>query len=356
MGIIRLLLAITVLTWHTESILGLTFVGFINAVKVFYIMSGFYMALVINEKYSKTTHPYRYYISNRLLRIFPIYWITLLLTFILISRTWLNTIFSYNVSISTFLLIILINIFILGTDLVAWFMGIDKTTGNAYFFNDMSKTRTTFREFNIVPQAWTVSMELIFYFLAPSIVKMKFKTLLLLIFASLVLRFYLYSLGFNGIKWIYGFFPTELIFFLFGIISYKLYRVFQKIKLEKTHLNILYLLILFYITLYQFLPLSTLIKSWFLYLLIMFTIPFIFIFTSKNRIDRFLGDFSYPVFITHVFVLLLITQYFIIPERLKGIVTLIVTTIFSALLLKFIGYPLDKFRQRRIDFYKKRGN
>jgi len=51
MGLLRLILAISVVLAHTSYIFGFGLVGGQAAVQAFYIISGFYMALVLNEKY-----------------------------------------------------------------------------------------------------------------------------------------------------------------------------------------------------------------------------------------------------------------------------------------------------------------
>ena len=72
MGVIRILLAISVVIAHSTPLFGLSFVGGRYAVQCFYMVSGFYMALVLNEKYLGPGS-YRVFISARLLRLFPVY-------------------------------------------------------------------------------------------------------------------------------------------------------------------------------------------------------------------------------------------------------------------------------------------
>lgn len=72
MGIIRLLLAISVLISHTSTIFGFGFVGGQAAVQAFFIISGFYMAFILNEKYIGENNSYKLFITNRLLRLYPI--------------------------------------------------------------------------------------------------------------------------------------------------------------------------------------------------------------------------------------------------------------------------------------------
>lgn len=78
MGIFRLLLAMVValdhLTFYAHPIPYL--MPGVIAVEAFYIVSGFLITLVIIEKYERRL--FLFY-SNRALRIYPIYWVCLLL-------------------------------------------------------------------------------------------------------------------------------------------------------------------------------------------------------------------------------------------------------------------------------------
>src|SRR5262245_63519896 len=51
------------------------------SVQCFYIISGFFIALLLNEKYVGPNDKYLFY-SNRFLRIFPLYWLFLALAFV----------------------------------------------------------------------------------------------------------------------------------------------------------------------------------------------------------------------------------------------------------------------------------
>lgn len=73
MGSIRFLLALSVLIVHSSPILGVTILPGYLAVQVFYVISGFYMALIYCEKYSNTERPVFYFYSNRILRLYPLY-------------------------------------------------------------------------------------------------------------------------------------------------------------------------------------------------------------------------------------------------------------------------------------------
>ena len=86
MGILRTLLAISVVISHTESIAGFRFVGGMMAVQVFFMISGFYMAMILSQKYVGKGS-YLLFITNRFYRLFPIFWTILIIT-IFISLLW----------------------------------------------------------------------------------------------------------------------------------------------------------------------------------------------------------------------------------------------------------------------------
>src|SRR5580692_4405555 len=78
MGLLRLFLALSVVAGHSgTTILGFNGIGAFYAVNFFFIISGFYMAMVLTEKY-KTTPAVLFY-KSRIFRLFPTYYIGLLL-------------------------------------------------------------------------------------------------------------------------------------------------------------------------------------------------------------------------------------------------------------------------------------
>lgn len=71
MGTLRFLLAISVYLVHSHDLWGgIRFVKAGIAVEAFFIISGFYMALILSEKYLGNTG-YRLFYINRFLRLFP---------------------------------------------------------------------------------------------------------------------------------------------------------------------------------------------------------------------------------------------------------------------------------------------
>ena len=230
MGLLRITLALTVVLAHSGSLFGLTFTGGVVAVEVFFIISGFYMSMILDKKYIGKGS-YYLFISNRLLRLYPVYWTILFLTLlvslitIICSGTLENSILSpyitfYNkFSLETLIFLILTNIFLLGQDVVM-FLGINPENGNVFFTQNFWNTSPQFFRFLIVPQAWTLGIELMFYLIAPLLVKRKAQYIILLIFFSLGIRLYTYVvLKYSFDPWTYRFFPSELALFLLGTLS-----------------------------------------------------------------------------------------------------------------------------------------
>ena len=92
MGTLRFILAMSVAYGHAGDFLGFPLVPGDTAVQSFYAVSGFYMALVLNEKYRPGSSTYSLFISNRFLRLFPVYatvvCLILLLAFAISFFSW----------------------------------------------------------------------------------------------------------------------------------------------------------------------------------------------------------------------------------------------------------------------------
>jgi len=84
-GLLRLLLAVAVVFVHSGMNSVWTLTGATVAVETFFIISGFYMALVYNEKYAKTKMPYWSFFSSRILKIYPMYYLVLVASFVLLG-------------------------------------------------------------------------------------------------------------------------------------------------------------------------------------------------------------------------------------------------------------------------------
>ncbi|REC40323.1 acyltransferase family protein [Chryseobacterium sp. 5_R23647] len=293
MGILRFLLAISVVIAHSTSIFGFELVGGQIAVQAFFIISGFYMTLILNEKYIGANHSYRLFISNRALRLYPIYWVVLLLTilysgYLFISSNGLKS-GSFNPYISHFkdlnigslLFLTFTNIFLFFQDIVM-FLGLDLQNGNLFFTQNFRNTKPMLFEFLFIPQAWTIGVELLFYVIAPFLVRRKIYVIFSLIFCSILLRCFLYyGLDLKFDPWTARFFPTELVFFLLGTLAYHVYKKYEKYNFKKRHLNLIWSSIVLLTVAYGFIEIQF---KELIYLIYFFAcLPFIFILTKNIR-------------------------------------------------------------------------
>lgn len=310
MGILRLLLALAVVIAHSSPIFGLHLTGGVIAVQAFYIISGFYMALILNEKYIGKNNSYKLFISNRFLRLYPIHWLILILSVLssiaigvitkgeTYARLDIYVEHYQNMSVGSLVFLIFTNIFIFLQDLVL-FMGLDTNSGNLFFTTNFRDSTPMLFKFNFIPQAWTIGLELTFYMIAPFITRRKTIVIIGLIFCSLFLRILLYKNNFDYDPWTFRFFPTELVFFLFGIIGYRIYCKIKFIEISKILNQFIFGFLILFILVYSLIPFQY--KSYLFLFSFFIGIPFVFKYSKKWSKDRYIGELSYPIYISHIF-------------------------------------------------------
>lgn len=358
MGLLRFLLAISVVLGHSSSIFGFEFVGGVISVQSFYIISGFYMTLILNEKYIGKSNSYKLFITNRLLRLYPIYWTVLLLTILYFTVDSIYSggknlggfIYYYEywntMGLSSIIFLVFTNLFLFLQDAVMFF-SLNTTTGQLYFTTNFHNNPPELYNFLMIPQAWTIGVEIAFYLIAPFIVRRKLKIIFPLILASLLLRIVLYYyFNLKNDPWTYRFFPTELVFFLLGVVSYHLYKKLQTMEIKNLYLKLIWIGVVAVTIFFNFLPIP---GKKFLYLSGFFIVlPFIFLLTKNWKTDTYIGELSYPIYISHILVFTILKEQNI--PTLGGIgLTLVVFTIaFSILLNNVVAKRIEKIRQRRV--------
>jgi len=316
------------------------------SVSIFFIFSGFYTGLILDNSYNSIKS---FYIA-RFIRIFPSYWFNLL---ILISLFFVTKEISFgtfslsesqalllinDLSISQLMLVVWANLLIFGIDFLHFF-----NLGKLAFF----------------PPAWSLSVEILFYLIAPILVKFKNKVLIFLVLLSLLIRALTFYLGYTEYIWRHLFFPSELIFFLQGIISYRIYIYFFKNSLptppyfiskyikdplylnnkifvlvyffkrnknfQKIFVSLFYLLFILLLN-RKFFPgneLNLLILSF----LVVFMSPLLFYVCKNSKIDRLFGDFSYVLYLLH-FASYKISSYFFSSKYNYAILLIVSATIY----------------------------
>lgn len=344
MGIIRFLLAFSVVIFHSAPLLGLGFMDGIVAVKGFFMISGFYMALILNEKYIDKNNSYKLFISNRLLRIYPMYWVMLVLT-ILVGYFWafhgaqLQTLIPNNYHPTNFFLY---------TSPLGMLRDFSLIIRSDYINPQNLKLP-------LVAPAWTLVLEILFYLIAPFLIKRKWWLILLLLIVSFCIRYFLYFTHYFRNEYLLtGFFPASIGYFLIGLLSYRLYGYLKKRIVPSKISQIILLILSCYIIFWDRLPAITIytvsVKEIMFFPILFFSVPFIFLFSQASLIDGFLADLSYPIYISHWFIFSLIWNVFSFTARTTEFVVLfIVGTVILAILLKIlVDTPINKLRQSRV--------
>lgn len=362
MGTLRFLLAISVVFFHFNELEG-RMVGGSMAVQSFYVISGFYMALILNEKYLASKGSYSLFISNRLLRLYPLYLLIFTMTvasylidqgFLHYTSPYLQNLSNYQSQFSpgTWLYLIISNITIVGQE-TALFLGLDNGTGQLYFTKNFHQTSPEVNSFMVIGQAWTIGIEILFYLIAPFIVRRKAWVLFVFLGMSLLLRAIIYSVfHMKYDPWTYRFFPTELAYFLMGSLAYKFYLAQKQWKIPQLYLVGLYLFMvaftIFYMEIFKLLADRALYQS-ILHLLytVCFVVflPFIFRLTARHNLDRQIGELSYPIYMVHALVL-----YWNMRWQLDSLVFVIGTTVLLSFLFdKLFMKKIETYRQSRVN-------
>lgn len=313
------------------------------------------MALILSKKYAGV-HQYKRFIRNRVLKIYPMYFFVLILS-LLFSLFWMSLGLSSPIEILfkdiaslhplTIYYLILENIFILTSDLGS-FLSID-SSGLLQYTPHASSPFPFIYLHSLIPQAWTLSIELAFYAVAPFLIKRKLWILLMLAFLSLLLRLYIYSLGYHHEPWINKFPLTELVFFLIGIFSYRVYISNSLAKLTPKIFMAVYFLFLiltiFYDTLPKVLDLPINPLQWGYFFLLAILMPYAFKHFKDNKFDRFIGDLSYPVYISHIFIIYLVRNANLFTDHnLNGVTSIVITLLFSISLLWLFETFIERLR------------
>ena len=360
MGCLRLLLALSVVIAHTTPIFGLRLVGGATAVETFFMISGFYMALVINEKYfvggQSMKSAYRLFLEARAMRLYPLYALILVLT--VIMQVALHRPGTQGISLapalgfwaqdfhhmhwSSLLLLVGTNLSLVGQDGIM-FTGLNLHTGKLFWTANFWSVPLAGWHFLFLPQAWTLGLEITFYLLAPFIVRRKVPFLVSVVALSFVLKHVLAHHGLRLDPWLYRFFPSELQYFALGALGYKGYRWLQDRNLFQLWWGYLSLFCAAAsILLFSHFSSPRELEAY--YWLMAINIPLIFLLTKRIKIDRMIGELSYPVYLCHVFVLQILSRF----NHSSGLSVCVVTLVFAAALLYGFDLPLERWRQRWI--------
>jgi peptidoglycan/LPS O-acetylase OafA/YrhL len=349
MGLLRTLFALSVVLDHSPFNQGNMLVGGRLAVQLFYVISGFLISYILTTNETYRASKVRFY-ENRLLRLFPSY---LAVAVVALALNWAaNPAFLdvYRLSPNgADLFLVLANLFIFGQD---WLMFFGVKSGVLTFTGSFADSDVPLYKGLLVPQAWTLGVELCFYLIAPFVLRST-RSIVALFIASLALRAVLLYAGVAQTDpWTYRFFPLELALFLAGALSHRmLLPVWQRMSIRvrylpefATALFAIYALFHFSVTINHNVRDAL--------ALAVFTgiLPLAFIYQARHRLDKKIGQLSYPIYISHSVAILLVheaTDWLKITDTLAiSALNVLLSLLLAGLLWRLVDSRIDKVRER----------
>lgn len=349
MGLLRTLLALSVVFSHSPWNDGVVLVGGKVAVQLFYVISGFLITHILrtNKSYA---NPLRFY-TNRALRIYPIYYSVAALTLILLAvgnPTFFDRYEAFGSSARWFL--ITSNALLFGQD---WIMFLGQHGGAIHFALNYADSDPPLYRGLLVPQAWTLGVELTFYAIAPFVVR-SVRKIWALFALSLLVRAYLYHLGLaSSDPWSFRFFPAELSLFLLGsLANIYLLPLWRRAltRAGSAHLpRIATAILAALIAIYFLLPVGEGVRLTVLITVFAFLLPLTFIYQAGSSMDRLVGELSYPIYIGHMIAIwgvnTAMKRLEYRPDSLTiSIMNVVIAVAFAMVLNRWIGRPVERAR------------
>jgi peptidoglycan/LPS O-acetylase OafA/YrhL len=362
-GTLRFLLALTVALGHGHMPFGYYGTNGVFSVQAFYMVSGFLISLILCTKYdARTPEGLRLFYSNRAIRIYMTYWIiffgTLLVPVIFWWWDWQGNINSvpyylHEIKPATLLYIIFTNLFIIGQEIEMW-LWYDHGSISLVFNADQSTPHMS--AFQILPQAWTLSLELCFYALAPFLIRRHWISVVAaaaLVCGCYLLRRYGFEHGASTSGWYYRFFPFELGLFMAGSLAYRLYAFLEQRNVLNVAVSIgataaITLAVLTsqyfdYVAAHRFRFLS----------MICVALPVLFDFSRRFKLDRWIGELSFPLYLIHLsvytFAGTIFFHLFGAPRNadIYNAALVMIAVIMAALYTFYIDAPIERWRAQR---------
>lgn len=342
MGVLRMFLAFAILSHHSAVTRVELLPGSVS-VRLFFIVSGFYMALILHGKYGRTGL-WTFY-SNRLLRLFPVYLVVAAASAVLLAG-WSIHPFSWSRDFALaadwpggFLLVVLANVLIVGQE-VLFLLGVDDF-GMLFWAPGVREATHAFT-LALVPQAWSVALEVYFYLAAPLLVRLRTGALAGVAAASLAGYAAMVAAGPGWGAVAYRILPTQLYLFVGGILAFRAYLHLRGRSWAAPVGRVAVVAVPLVL-----LGLGRLPVPWIMPLAGVFVwaaLPLLFAGVRDVAWDRALGNFSYPFYMVHLTVVTLDEEY--LGESSLGLLGGVLAA--SALLWWGVDRPIDRWRQRRV--------
>jgi peptidoglycan/LPS O-acetylase OafA/YrhL len=324
------------------------------------MISGFLISLVLSHKYDASTAEGRsLFYTNRALRIFVPYWSFCLIILAMHTLIYVTLGARYGVdaayaehwsemTLGTRIYLVFSNIFILTQEWTMWLAyqgGAIVPVWNSDFHSPHMSI------FQMIPQAWSVSLELMFYALAPFLVRRHWLTLLAIIVGTYLLRSLAQAYGFTGSGFVYRSFPIEIGLFLAGVLSHRVYAYMNARIGTQFSISLAISAALLAIVLVQ--QFIDSLNNHRFYILVVVALPALFDVSRRIRLDSWLGELSYPIYLVHLAVMsfgeIAATALLGPIENRNWLVLAMAaaTVLLSIAYVHWIDAPFESWRQRR---------
>jgi peptidoglycan/LPS O-acetylase OafA/YrhL len=350
MGVLRVFLALAVVASHTGDFGFLKMMGGGEAVQLFFVISGFYMSLILDKKY----HSNSLFYSNRFLRLYPAYALVLLATMTWFMIDWAYTrhrpppywIAEANVEMAIWqwLALQFSSLTMVGLDLPALFHW---KSGQGFMFLTFAAESAPdgvywAGQFSWISQAWSVGTEMWFYVLAPFLLRRHIVVQTAIASASLFLMIWMTSTGLQA----YFFFPANLWLFIAGSILFRFYqcKYFKYFSIPNWSGFAALAYVLFAVCAVG--SSSNVVVHIIALMLIALCLPFLFDTFSRKDWDAIIGNLSYPVYLVHALIISVVTAVFHAGD---GIVVAVLSLLVAAFIARYVDDPVSRYRQRRVE-------
>lgn len=319
LGIVRFYLALSVVVWHVWGGAPWAVNGYVS-VLLFFTISGFYMSMVLNGDYAE--QPLRKFYVLRALRLYPAYFAVLIVAIaVAIALPPKNV--EPPASFADWSYFWLSNVSLLG-------------------LNNLHPA-----DWRLIPPAWSLSVELIFYAMAPFVVRRPVKQIIFVFLCFLAFR--MAYLGHDYAQFRYYPAGQDMCFFFLGVLTHRLWGNAAS-KLDRRWLYAAAPLLPMLLAIIDMSTTADIdrVGNWIFYLSFSALIPVLFAMTRNSVVDRFIGDLSYPIYISHWTVIRTSRYYLgssVSPETFK--IVCIISIFLAALAIYLaIDRPIEGIRRR----------
>ena len=324
-GIFRTVLALLVVLQHLGEV---PIIG-TYAVFGFYVLSGYLMTAIMHQNYGFSAHGILKYAANRILRIYPIYWVACLLTLALIVLFGTSALSNFHSAMRypATMNEVIKNVFII--------------------FPDLSSARLS-------PPAWALTVELFFYALIGLGLSRNISVVIIWVSFSVLYHVTALSPIFPWSDTYFSFAAASLPFSTGALIFFQRYRLRGFIT-QNQHPILVALVLSFAV---NYLAVDTLtsreIGFYFSYLLcsmLVLVLSFLKLSITSKRVDKWIGDLSYPIYLMHYqvgFLCLVFFQYIGFAGDFSSVTRLSIAMLaiiaISQVIVALLQSPIDRVR------------